>query len=298
MTIPDEFLMLLGKLGEGQIDLIREMASHMVNPIQEQVNSASNLLTSRFRENFSNRLVVHHATHEEKFKKKSFEFAFCAAYRSDGRVATIVVSQTNPGADVVVDGGKFSLKTEASAGISQAKITISKLMEARWIRDCKTKTDFARCTQSRIVKHLNEYERIVVLRAFNLERNLVRYDLIEIPKTLLLKIESLKISDFRKRTAGGGSGADVYDGKTKVFSIRFDGSVEKVTVSGLLTEACFWHGSWTKGVGATHFLLEIWRNRRLCVFLTHCFSRSSATSPWVGPDFLPRSKSASMAYSG
>jgi virulence-associated protein VagC len=91
MTIPDEFLMLLGKLGEGQIDLIREMASHMVNPIQEQVNSASNLLTSRFRENFSNRLVVHHATHEEKFKKKSFEFAFCAAYRSDGRVATIVV---------------------------------------------------------------------------------------------------------------------------------------------------------------------------------------------------------------
>ena len=33
--------------------------------------------------------------------------------------------------------------------------------------------------------------------------------------------------------------------KTKGFSIRFDGSVEKVTVSGLLTEACLWHGSWT-----------------------------------------------------
>ncbi len=133
----------ISKLNGGQLDLLFEMATCMGSTIKEVVSKDSDILTEEFRANFSNRLLVHHATHEEKFKKKSFEYAFCAASRSAGRQARMTSDPTNPGADVIVEGRSFSLKTEAAAGISENNITISKLMEARWIRDCKSKKDFA-----------------------------------------------------------------------------------------------------------------------------------------------------------
>ena len=245
MADPDDFKKVFASLNSGQLDLLLEMARYMSKETEEESDINSNLLTPEFTAHFSNRLLIHHATSEEKFNKKSFEFAFAAASRSAGRKAIIVPDPTNAGADVIVDGTKFSLKTEAAANISPKRITISKLMEARWIRNCVSRENFASHTQSHVVTHLEQYQRIVCLRAFDVPKNKVRYVLVEIPCDLLLKIRNLAAGDFRPRNQSGGSGAAVYDGKERVFSIRIDGSVEKITVSGLLIERCITHGSWT-----------------------------------------------------
>jgi Type II site-specific deoxyribonuclease len=227
-----------------QIMLLLEMARAMITEINQYINQSSDLLTSEFATNFSNRLVIHHATHAEKFGKKAFEYAFASASMSAGRTTTIVSSQTNPGTDVLVDGVAFSLKTEASAGLKVDKITISKLMEARWIRDCKTSADFASEVGTRIVGHLQQYQRILILRAYDVSQSEVRYDLVEIPRNLLLQISKLNADDFTDQTLSGGSRANVYVGGRKAFVLRLDGSVEKVTISGLATDMCLDHGSW------------------------------------------------------
>ncbi len=139
-------------------------------------------------------------------------------------------------------------------------------MEARWIRECKTTADFARETTYRVMSHLRKYERMIMLRAYDiLSLSLdnqtqvpviqdsdvvktlpkVRYDLYEIPLNILMLIEGLKESSFKPRTKNGGSSAKVYTADNKAaFTLILDGSVEKVTVSNLRTDLCFLHGSW------------------------------------------------------
>ncbi len=106
-----------------------------------------------------------------------------------------------------------------------------------------TKDDFARFTIERVVRHLLQYNRVLMLRAFSVPIG-VRYDLIEVPIDLLLRMQQLTADQFREKTTGGGSGADVMSGDTRLFSVRYDGSVEKVTINNLLTEFCVSHGSW------------------------------------------------------
>ncbi len=235
---------LIRELNPVQITLLLEMARAMRREIQEDINEQSDVLVPEFATNFSNRLLIHHATHAEKFSKKAFEYAFASASTSAGRTAQIISSATNPGKDVIVNGVAFSLKTEASAGLRRDKITISKLMEARWIRDCRSSEDFANGITNRVVVHLQKYQRILMLRAYDVSESELKYDLIEIPHSLLLQIGNLTANDFTTRTAGGGSRADVYISGRKAFTMRLDGSVEKVTISGLATDMCFYHGSW------------------------------------------------------
>ncbi|MUG92052.1 hypothetical protein F7734_06085 [Scytonema sp. UIC 10036] len=269
MDITEKLASVVRNLNIVQVGLLLEMAQAMTVKIEEFVNEGSDLLTPEFVTNFSNRLIIHHATHVEKFSKKSFEYAFASASTSAGRNASITLNSTNPGEDVIVDGVKFSLKTEASAGLIPKKsITISKLMEARWIRECKVSTDFARETTYRVVSHLRNYDRIVMLRAYDILPPLlkenqtetvpvirdsdaiqtlpkVRYDLYEIPLNILMLIQGLKESNFKPRTKNGGSSAKVYTEDNKAaFTLILDGSVEKITIGNLGIDLCFLHGSW------------------------------------------------------
>jgi hypothetical protein len=241
----EQLVQVVRQLNPVQIALLLEMANAMTRKIKEDINPNSNILTPEFTANFSNRLLMHHATHEEKLSKKAFEYAFASASMSAGKPAQIVSSSTNPGADVLVDRVAFSLKTEASAKLKRDQITISKLMEARWIRDCKNSTDFARGTATRVVGHLQKYQRILMLRAYDVSESEIKYDLVEIPHSLLLQIGNLTADDFTDRTQSGGSRADVYVSGSKAFTLRLDGSVEKVMILGLDLRMCLVHGSWT-----------------------------------------------------
>jgi hypothetical protein len=232
-------------LDASQIELLTNMAKAMQEGVDVTVGPASDLLSAGFVSAFSNILRMHHANHTEKLNKQGFEYAFTAASSAAGRAAAMTGSGTHPGADVVVDGVGYSLKTEAAQGIRPRAIVISKLMEARWIRDCQTPDDFAAGTREHIVKHLQQYERILMLRAFKLKAGGICYDLWEIPRSLLLEMEKLKGTDFRPKAKSGGSRADVNVDGEKVFTLNLDGSVEKVQILNLAVSRCSLHGSWT-----------------------------------------------------
>jgi hypothetical protein len=237
-------LRALEGLTESQQAILLEMATCLLREVRCQVDPSSDIVTPLFRENIANRLLLHHATNEELFKKKPFEYAFKAACEADGKNASIVDSQTNPGADVIVNGTKFSLKSEAAAGISATHITISKLMEARWIRECATNDDFARETRARVGRHLREYERVLMLRASTTGGRNVVYELVEIPRDLLLAVESVRPTDFGTRTRNGSNSATIRYNGVDAFTLRLDGSVEKVTVSRLAKRLCRAHATW------------------------------------------------------
>ncbi|MBP0021536.1 MAG: helix-turn-helix domain-containing protein [Cyanobacteria bacterium SBLK] len=230
--------------------VLLEMAEAMNVEVEHSISSDSDLLVSEFATDFSNRLLIHHATHREKLNKKSFEYAFVAACQAAQKQAQIVDNPSNPGEDVIVESQKFSLKTQSSAKLtSSSPITISKLMEAAWLRDCKTVEHIEQGVKKHVVAHLKQYERILMLRSYNYQNSKIEYALIEIPHELLLKVSDLSVEDFSKRTPRGGSSAKVTEidinGNSKVaFTLRLDGSVEKIMIIDLALEFCLIHGSW------------------------------------------------------
>lgn len=244
------------KFKSTQIQILADMADALAKTVLVHSDSADSIFGSlEFHKYFSNVLLIHHATNDDKFKKKAFEFAFRGACAAQGRKARITASQTDPGADVIVDGQKYSLKTEADAKISLRSIKISKLMEARWIRELSTQKDRGTIPQQKITHHLKQYDRIVVLRAFDSTRTdnnrYVRYELWEIPKSVLELVTTLKIKDFTQPTVNNSFTANVQTVKTvtekshNAFTLRMDGSVEKVTINNLALKCCLRHVSWT-----------------------------------------------------
>ena len=224
-------------LAEMAASLFREVAA--ASPLR-----ASDIASKPFLEDFSNRLLIHHATNEERLNKKTFEYLFVASSTAAGRKASRVSLDDHPHADVVVNGTTFSLKTEASASISERTITISKLAEARWIRECRSGQDFIRGLREKVVPHLESYDRILTLRAFDLGARRLRYDLVEIPRDLLLNVRNLVAGDFSPRTINNSTKASVKKNGRQLFSLRLDGSVEKITVAGLGVRDCISHATW------------------------------------------------------
>jgi len=239
----DELVSIAKTLHPNRLGVLIDLARALQRKIDVKINPHSDLMSAAFVEDFSARLIAYHALHEQKLTKKTFEFVFCGACRAGGKNAIITSSPVNPGADVTVDGVRYSLKTEGAAGMNKSSITISKLMEARWIRECQNPVDFAREASRRISEHLQHYQRIITLRAFEYN-SMIEYDLVEIPLPILQSVEKLKASDFAPRTRNGGSSAQIVRDGRQVFTLRLDGSVEKVTVSNLRTDVCGIHGSW------------------------------------------------------
>ena len=234
----------LQRLTAPQRELLEEVIAALGRKVSVARGEGSDLATSEFADSIANRLLLHHATTEEKFNKKSFEYALKRAFEAAGLVAKITDSQTSQGADLVAGGTKFSLKTEAAAGISESKLTISKLMEARWIRDCRTKADFAKGVRERVLPALAHVDRVLVLRAFDRPRQLVEYELVEIPLSVLRAMGDVGAASFKQRTKNGSSSTQVTYRRSKAFRLVLDGSVEKVTVSGLEKSLCQVHCSW------------------------------------------------------
>ncbi len=246
MSTVDLLLAAARQLPEARLGVLIDLAVALRRQVSTRAEADSAIATAAFAEDFSGRLLAYHAFHEQKLTKKTFEYVFCAASRAAGHNAVITTSSVNAGADVTVDGVAFSLKTEGAKSMSKSAITVSKLMEARWIRECRTPQDFADEVRSRVVDHLGEYERIITLRAFE-KPNYFDYDLVEIPVAILRLVEGLTADNFTPRTANGGSSARVLRDGEEVFTIRLDGSVEKITISGLKTSVCTHHATWRVG---------------------------------------------------
>ena len=232
-------------LSESQQNLVSDVIGAFEKKITAEIDPNSDICTTKFSEDFQNRLVLYHAMNAEALSKKTFEYALRGACRFDGRRADLDANPTHPGTDIEIDGVGFSLKTEAARSISRTTLTISKLMETRWIRECQNGADYLEGVRKHIITHLLKYQRILVLRAFAINEQLYEYHLVEIPVDILRLSAGLLASDFKSRTKNGSSSADVVmDGK-KAFSLSLDGSVEKVTIRSLDLRLCTLHGKWT-----------------------------------------------------
>lgn len=226
--------------------ILETMVEGLSAKFQEDIAKDTDIADPVFARNFRQRLQIHHATHEEAFKKKTFEFAFKAASIAAGRKAEMDENDSSPGYDIIVNGTRFSLKTEAGKSISPKYITISKLMEARWMRECQTPADF-HAGMTHLIEHFSHYERVVMLRAIRVTTPFVgiQYSLVEIPMALFMLIGGLVANEFAPRGAkSGGSSAKVKLQGKDAFSLRLDGSVEKVTITRLDISLCKIHASW------------------------------------------------------
>ena len=67
---------------------------------------------------------------------------------------------------------------------------------------------------------------------------LLRYQLVEIPITLLRLIENCSPQLVGKRTGSRSLGADVFRGEEKVFHVHFDASDRKCSVRGIRIADC------------------------------------------------------------
>ena len=184
--------------------VLETIVAGLATRFDEVVEPGSDIVTAEFARNFRTRLQLHHATHEEVFKKKTFEFAFKAASIVAGRTAEMNQNVISAGYDVRVDGVRYSLKTESGKRLSKTHIKISKLMEARWIRECRTGEDYL-ANMAKVVRHFSHYDRVVVLRSCHIRVPFrgVRYDLWEIPHALLSLVATIEAKDFSPRLRSG-----------------------------------------------------------------------------------------------
>lgn len=234
---------LLSGLSAQEAELVVDLVSALKLKATSKLAPSSDICSEQFSADFVSRLKVYHALNDDVLKKKTFEYAFARALSKSGRVAVVTDNSVLAGEDVLVDGVKYSLKTEASKSIRPGSITISKLMEARWIRECTDSDSILSSVRANVVAHLRRYDRILILRAFK-GASYYRYRLVEIPVGLLLKMNDLEVNSFKPRTSNGSSRATVYVDGLPAYSVILDGSVEKITINSLVESLCFVHGEW------------------------------------------------------
>jgi type II restriction enzyme len=213
--------------------------------IDTWINEDSKLVTPEFESAFRTRLLFHHSVTDEVLNKKSFEYTFRDAMRVSGRTSEINYSSTARGYDVLVDKDRYSLKTEAQRNIQANSMHISKLMECAWLRYVEgSRETLIKRIEEFVLPHFEQYDRILMLRIFRGPENYYKYVLVEIPKQMLLAIKDLKADDFVAINQRHGTTARVKYQGVNAFTLRFDGSDEKVTLSSLRIDLCITHVTW------------------------------------------------------
>lgn len=147
----------------------------------------SDVVTDAVLAAFGDRLLSHHSGSHQALSKDRFEFALEAALTAAGIPAQLVKNRTNRGHDINIRGIPVSLKTEAAANIKDELIHVSKWMElgrGAWklplLRDL-------------LLEHMQSYDRIFTLRRLKDTGAKLRYELVEIPKALLLEAANCEL---------------------------------------------------------------------------------------------------------
>ena len=244
MTVQDQLLNALIELSEEELLILNGVALALKRRVEYSAPILnSDFVTAAFAQEFGHRLLVYHATHTQKATKEAFEHSFQRACQANGKIAVLSAKGTK-GADIVVDDVPFSLKTESSVNISASRITVSKLMEASWMKHFKEKEEYSQAVVEHVMPHLRRYERLLCLRAFDVP-NGVRYDLIELNLKVLRGINGIKATSFSDATSSGTCHSHILDQQdNEYFTLEFDGSAQKVKISKFRIDLCRKHGSW------------------------------------------------------
>lgn len=229
-------------LSDPEVERITRMVeAFSAAEIYQVVNASGFTAEPAFLKSAAGDLLEHHSKYSDAFNKFNFEHMLVRGARAAGLESRRLGTNELPPVDVLVDDISISAKTEASNLIRRDSIVISKFHEAAWIRDCKSGDDCVRKLNEVVVPKLKRCDKILMLRAFRDAKGLFRYELEEIPLELLLAIEQLKAENFSAPTPRNTRRAKVQYGGSKPFVLRLDGSVEKITITGVPTQDCIKH---------------------------------------------------------
>src|SRR6266699_1923187 len=90
--------------------------------------ATSDIINDCLLQDFGDALRIHHSFSDEPFTKDKFEYALERVANWCGMSAKLA-RRGNPGYDIMINGLRFSLKTQANRGLSANYLHISKFME-------------------------------------------------------------------------------------------------------------------------------------------------------------------------
>lgn len=202
----------------------------------------SDWITEKVMQGIGDGLRLHHAFSRQSLSKDKFEFAFEAALKRGGIPAELTKSRTNPGRDILIDSVPVSLKTEAADNIQLESLHISKYMElgkGAWMLEEQREKFFS---------HMTKYDRIFQFRCHEKGPDILFYELVEIPKSILEEARNFPIeiqADSSQTPKPGYCRVkDSVTGEQKL-ALYFDGGTErKLQVKHIKKSYCQVHGTW------------------------------------------------------
>jgi len=169
-----------------------------------------------------------------------FESLVDRAFRATELVPADVVRTTPnvPREDIVVLGGRISIKTETGVGTKPNRISITKL--------CTTERDpwDQRVLVQRALGHLAQYEDILMLRAIWPGQGQIHYQLLDVPVALLRRMEIVALEPVGKRVTRQSLAGYVLEGNDRLFRVRFDGTDGKCQIQELRVDRCHMLREW------------------------------------------------------
>lgn len=228
-------------LSGAQRGLVKDIVKQLTRPFNFKRDSKSDWVTPTVLQELGDTLRVHHALSRQALSKDRFEYAFERALKAGGLSADLGKNRTNRGHDIVIENIPVSLKTEAASKIKKDFLHVSKWMElgkGEWklplLRDA-------------FLGHLKNYERVFMMRCLGATAPTYHYELVEIPKPLLLEAANcrfeLKNKSKQKPKPGYGY---VEDKKGSIkYALYFDGGTErKLQIKDLRKDLCKVHATW------------------------------------------------------
>ncbi len=229
------------QLTESQLDWVQGVIDQFQLPCQFSRDAESEIITDEVLQRVGDALRIHHAFSRQALSKDRFEFALERALKLCGFEAQLAESRTNRGHDMTVNGQRISLKTEAANAIKRDTIHVSKWMElgrGEWRLDLLLQL---------FLEHMSGYERIFTMRRLQPGPEQYEYELVEIPKALMLEAANaeLLVRDASQQNPKPGYG-NVYDAQRVLkYALYFDGGTErKLQIKGLRKTLCKVHASW------------------------------------------------------
>ena len=242
-----ELLEALGRLTPAQQQGVKAVILAFGTPHVFWRAPDSDIVTRAVLENLGDRLLGHHANSRQSLSKDRFEFALESALNTSNIPAQLVKSRTNRGHDITIRSVPVSLKTEAAKNIKENTIHVSKWMElgkGEWVLS-RLRDIF--------LEHMRSYERIFTLRCFSSDPSKIRYELVEIPKALLLEAKNclLEVRKNSEQKPKPGYGYITDAAGNLKFSLYFDGGSErKLQIKHLRKDLCKVHATWIFGSAA------------------------------------------------
>lgn len=230
-------------LDASQIELIDRIAGQFSAPHVFNRLPTSDIVSQGWLQHFGNVLMIHHATSAAPFGKEKFEYGFIYASRRTGLDTTKPEGRTNRGHDLTLRGVPISLKTQSDTALRENLIHISKFMElgrGNW--------DFSEL-RDLYFEHMTSYDRIFTLRALVRTAEHMKYELVEIPKSLLFEAADKPFLRSSTRStnpnlASGYCHVNDEHGNLK-YSLYFDGGSErKLQIQKIDKSYCIVHATW------------------------------------------------------